>query len=207
MADAIRDCPRREEIAGLILAGGGGRRFGGVDKGHLELDGRPLVVHVLDRLAPQVAAVMISANEHAPAYRYLDLPVVGDRLGAGPLAGLHAGLVASPLPWLVLGPCDGPFLPRDLVARLAGAWPGPEVVAVVPHDGRRLQPLFGLYHRDLRPALEDYLASGNRRVDEFVSGRPHRVVDLSDAADGFLNLNRPEDMVVWNEQVFKQRDI
>ena len=91
----------RAGITGIVLAGGQGRRMGNVDKGFVELDGRPLVAHVIERLAPQVTTLVINANRNAERYAVFGYPVVADAIGgfAGPLAGLHAGLTAATTPF------------------------------------------------------------------------------------------------------------
>ena len=111
----------REDVTGIVLAGGMGRRMGGVDKGLVPLAGRPLVAHVLERLAPQAGAIIVNANQNRDRYAAYGHPVVADEVGgfAGPLAGLHAGMTAATTPYVVTVPCDSPFLPGDLVARLA----------------------------------------------------------------------------------------
>ena len=107
-------------VTGLILAGGQGRRMGGVDKGLQNFRGKRLVDHVYERLAPQVGGIVINANQNHDAYKTFGVRVVSDAIGnfAGPLAGLQAGLSVSRRPYLVSVPCDTPFLPEDLVARL-----------------------------------------------------------------------------------------
>ena len=109
-------------VSGIVLAGGLGRRMGGVDKGLQPLRGKAMVEHVLARLAPQVDDIVINANQNLERYAAFGHRVVSDRVGgfAGPLAGLHAGLEAIAHPLAVTVPCDSPFLPADLVARLRG---------------------------------------------------------------------------------------
>ena len=104
-------------ITGVVLAGGQGRRMGGVDKGLQLLNGRPMIAHVIARLAPQVGDIVINANQNREAYAAFGHPVVPDAIEgyAGPLAGLHAGLQAATQPLVVTAPCDSPFLPEDLV--------------------------------------------------------------------------------------------
>src|SRR5687767_8689050 len=106
-------------VSGIVLAGGQGRRMGGVDKGLKALRGKPMVEWVLARLAPQVDEVVINANQNLEIYRKLGYPVVTDEISgfAGPLAGLHAGLKAAKHDLVVTVPCDSPFLPEDLVSR------------------------------------------------------------------------------------------
>src|SRR5919197_5324771 len=107
-------------VSGIVLAGGLGRRMGGVDKGLQLLHGRPMIAHVLARLAPQVDEIVINANQNLERYAAFGHRVVSDRISgfAGPLAGLHAGLEAISQPLALTVPCDSPFLPSDLVARL-----------------------------------------------------------------------------------------
>lgn len=107
-------------ITGLVLAGGLGRRMGGIDKGLQEFRGEPMVAQVIRRFAPQVDALIVNANQNIERYAAFGHPVVPDVITgyAGPLAGLHAGLNACRTPLLVTSPCDSPFLPLDLVARL-----------------------------------------------------------------------------------------
>ena len=101
------------------MAGGQGRRMGGVDKGLRELRGKPMAAWVLERFAPQVDEVLINANQNLDIYAKLGHRVIADQFGgyAGPLAGLHCGLSAASHPLVTTAPCDSPFLPMDLVTR------------------------------------------------------------------------------------------
>jgi len=179
-------------ITGLILAGGRGSRMGGVDKGLQLLDDRPLVAHVIERLRPQVGALMCSANRHLDEYASFGLPVLPDaedRLNGpflGPLAGLLAGLCAAQTEWLVCAPCDAPRLPTNLVARLVAALDDRTRVVLPRGSDGRLQPLFALLHTSLRDSLSAALTQGQRRVADWMLTQPHRIVDFQDA---FMNLN------------------
>lgn len=187
--------PDRANITGLLLAGGMGRRMGGVDKGLLEFGGRPLAAWVLDRLAPQVGEVLVNANRSLADWQAFGHPVIGDRITgyAGPLAGLHAGLAACRTAWLVTAPCDSPLLPADFVARLAqAAQESGAELAVASADGR-WQPVFALLRRELRAPLEDFLNAGERKIDRWFGGRRHVVVEFDDPA-AFANINTPEEL-------------
>ena len=107
-------------VTGIVLAGGQGRRMGGVDKGLQLLHGKPMVAPCIARLAPQVDEILINANQNLEAYARFGHRVVPDAIGgfAGPLAGLHAGLGAASHPLVLTVPCDSPFLPPDLFSRL-----------------------------------------------------------------------------------------
>lgn len=111
------------QITGLLLAGGEGRRMGGLDKGLQLLHGEPLASHVMRRLTPQVGILLISANRHLDQYEQLGCRVIADEMSGfhGPLAGIHAGLQHCDTPWMLTAPCDSPFLPQDLAQRLADA--------------------------------------------------------------------------------------
>ena len=146
---------RATNVLGCILAGGAGRRLGGRDKGLIELDGRPLVEHCRDRLAPQVDAMLVSANRHQAWYRRFVPRVVGDDDNAdgdamaGPLAGMLAAMRAAPQAMIVCVPCDSPFFPRDLVQRLRAALGTDSRTIAVARTPARLQPVFALF----RPGL------------------------------------------------------
>lgn len=186
-------------ITGLILAGGEGRRMAGADKGLLPYAGRPLVEHVLERLRPQVADVMISANRNLDTYRAYGHPVLVDVAEdhpgqfAGPLAGLHAGLRACTTPWLVCVPCDSPHLPDDLVARLYEAATAQAAALAVAATAAGMQPTFMLCRRDLLPALEAWLAAGERRVGGWCRAQHAVEVQFADAA-AFGNFNDPDSL-------------
>ncbi len=184
-----------ERVTGLILAGGEGRRMGGADKGLVDFCGRPLVAHAIERLAPQVGAMLISANRNLDAYRRFGYPVVTDAGNerCGPLAGIAAGLAVCATDWLVCVPCDCPALPNDLVERLlAGAEERKARMAVAAADGR-MQPTFHLVRRECLPALHAFLAAGERRVGHWC--RQQGAIELAfPDAQAFENLNNPADL-------------
>jgi molybdenum cofactor guanylyltransferase len=184
------------DITGLVLAGGQGRRMGMVDKGLVELDGKPLVAHVLARLAPQVGALIVNANRNAGRYAALGYPVVGDAIGgfAGPLAGLHAGLSAAATPFIATTPCDSPFLPADLVARLAGAFGQGALDIAVARTFEQPHPVFALVRRDVLSHLARFLEQGGRKIDAWYASLRLAEVAFDDEADAFRNINTPEEL-------------
>lgn len=182
-------------ITGLILAGGEARRMGGADKGLLKLtDDRPLIEHVLSRMRPQVENVLISANRNRKHYLRYAGAVVSDQKQKqwGPLAGM-ASAMRSPLrDYVLVCPCDAPQLPLDLCERLCQDWIVGATECALAHDGKRLQPLFCLLSSTLGPKIDAYLDAGHRRVDQFMLGLDHQVVDFSDQSPAFLNINSRE---------------
>ena len=179
------------EICGLVLAGGQGRRMGGVDKGLQPLQGRSLIQHVLDRLRPQVDGVLINANQNLKRYAEFGCPVVPDRVGgfAGPLAGLDAGLYATDAPLIVTVPCDSPFLPHDLVTRLATARSAIDADVAVARTGSQPHPVFALVCTRVRAHLADFLARGERKIDLWYASLSVIEVAFDDEADAFANIN------------------
>lgn len=191
----------REQIAGVILAGGQGRRMGGVDKGLQELQGRPMVQWVLERLAPQVDGVLINANQNLERYAGFGCAVLPDRIPdfAGPLAGLHAALMQTDRPLLVTVPCDSPFLPVDLVARLHAALLADRAELAVARVGDRVHRAFCLARRELLPQLDAFLASGGRKVGLWHSSLNLVEVAFDDQAAAFSNINTLEDLQLHRE--------
>ncbi|MBM4228212.1 MAG: molybdenum cofactor guanylyltransferase [Gammaproteobacteria bacterium] len=184
---------RTQNITGLVLAGGQGQRMGGQDKGLLNVGGRPLVAHVLARLSPQVADIIISANRHHACYAGFGPRVVSDVIPdyPGPLAGILAGLKEATTPWVLVVPCDSPFLPADLAERLLAASDDPACIRMVgTPDGD--QPVFALIPRSLAGALEAFLAAGERRTLAWY--RQHGLCRVKYQEDHpFMNVNTPED--------------
>lgn len=183
-----------ERVTGVVLAGGLGRRMGGVDKGLQLLHGRPMVAAVLERLAPQVDEILINANQNPAEYGRFGHRVVPDAVGgfAGPLAGLHAGLTAAKHPLLLTVPCDSPFLPADLLSRLRAALGANELA--VAKTGDQPHPVFALVRASVRANLEAYLAGGGRKIDAWYAALKVIEVPFDDEADAFRNINTREEL-------------
>lgn len=189
----------REDITGLVLAGGRGSRMGGVDKGLQDHRGTPLALHALRRLQPQVGTAMLSANRNLPDYEAMGVPVWSDSIEgyAGPLAGLLTGLEHARTDWLVTVPCDTPDFPPDLVDRLAEAATaqGAEIaMAATREDGElRAQPVFCLLRTGLAPSLLAFLQAGERKFGKWTA--QHRMVQVAfDDAAAFFNANTSDEL-------------
>lgn len=188
---------RGAPIGGLVLAGGRGRRMGERDKAFLPLGGMPLIERATARLAPQVGALAISSNRGPDAFAALGVPVLPDGAGAGPLAGLLAGLAwarGAGLAALQTVAVDTPYFPLDLVARLAGA--AARGVAVA-RSGGRIHPVFALVPVGLAGELDRHLRSGaSLRVGDWLAAQGPAIVDFEerDGCDPFFNINTPEDL-------------
>lgn len=179
----------------MVLAGGRATRMGGMDKGLVELGGRPMIAHVLAALAPQVERVLINANRNHERYAAFGWPVVADDDAGflGPLAGLAAGMRAADTPLVLTAPCDCPLLAPDLVTRLYSALEQGHADIAVPFDGERLQPVFALVKRDLADSLAAYLGGGDRKIDRWFAQHRLAQVDFSDRPENFVNVNDPDE--------------
>jgi len=182
-------------ITGLILAGGLARRMGGGDKGLRPFRGKPMVAHAILRLARQVDCLIINANQNPDAYGQFGYPVIADAISgfAGPLAGLHAGLLAAQTPLLVTAPCDSPFLPLDLVSRLSSALAEESADLAVAKTGDQPHPVFSLVRREVLGSLSDFLESGGRKIDRWYAALKVVEVPFPDEA-AFANINTPEEL-------------
>jgi molybdopterin-guanine dinucleotide biosynthesis protein A len=191
-----RTPPERDGITGVILAGGMGRRLGGQDKGLIEIDGRPLIAHVIDALRPQVSTLFISANRNLDRYRSFGHRVMKDAVAAhcGPLGGIATAMQCVTTPFLLTVPCDAPLVPADLCCRLSQTLHSQAADVSMVYDGHRIQPLFALLRRELLMHLIAYLDQGERKVSAWFNQHDFALADLSDQALSFLNLNTPEDV-------------
>jgi molybdopterin-guanine dinucleotide biosynthesis protein A len=195
------------EIAGVLLAGGRSSRMGGGDKGLLELAGRPMLAHVIDRLKPQVGPMVLNANGDPARFARFGLPVVPDTVGgfAGPLAGVLAGMrwAAAAAPRasaIVTVSTDAPFLPRDLVARLAAAVTDRPTAVALASSGGELHPVIGLWPVALADDLEAALNAGLRKVLHWTDRHGTVPVEFpfleigGRIVDPFFNANTPAEL-------------
>ncbi|MEJ5989176.1 molybdenum cofactor guanylyltransferase MobA [Ramlibacter sp. PS3R-8] len=189
----------KNDVTGVILAGGRGSRMGGADKGLQTFRGMPMAMYTLMRLGPQVGEVMINANRNLSAYESFGIPVWPDSLSdyAGPLAGFLTGLEHCETEYMVTVPCDTPLFPQDLVARLGEALErdGAEIAmaSAREEDGQlRAQPVFSLMRRELMESLVRFTHEGGRKIDAWTA--QHRTVLVpfdgpGDDASAFFNAN------------------
>ena len=190
---------QQQSITGLILAGGRSSRMAlsGVarDKALIAFKGRRLIDHVYEKLAPQVGGVMINANQNHEQFKSFKVRVVSDAIGdyAGPLAGLHAGLFASKRPFLITVPCDSPFFPDDLVARMFDALESTGSAVAIAMSGDQPHPVFALVRRAVLLHLSDFLKQGGRKIDAWYDTLTTVQVDFNDDAL-FGNINTPQEL-------------
>jgi molybdopterin-guanine dinucleotide biosynthesis protein A len=181
------------KIGAVILAGGLARRMGGVDKGLVEVAGKPMVKYALDILTPLVHSVVINANRSIEEYQQFGVPVVSDTLTGhqGPLAGLSAGINALQCDYVVMCPCDSPFLQSELIQALIKGCIDNDIA--VPHDGDRLQPVFCVVQRRVEVSLNTFLDAGERKIDRWFSDHTLYTLDAKAYSQSFRNINTEEE--------------
>lgn len=197
----------KRDVAGIILAGGQSRRMGGGDKSLLPLGSGCVLDQVVSRFGPQIGSLALSANGDPSRFSRFGLPVLADMVTgfAGPLAGILTGLewaaANTACGAIVTAAGDTPFLPRDLVERLAvAADQRPGSIAVACSAGKR-HPTFALWPTDCRDALRRFLVDeDNRRVSAFIDRYSFVEVEFpvlqsaGQPIDPFFNINEPDDL-------------
>jgi molybdopterin-guanine dinucleotide biosynthesis protein A len=178
-------------ISGVVLAGGLGRRMGGVDKGLLPFRGRTLVECVIERMEPQVAEILVNANQNAERYAAFGYRVITDLVPdyAGPLAGLHSALSEASHELVLTAPCDSPFIPSDLAARMQAGLREAAADVAVAWTGNQPHPVFCLARRALLPHLARFLDAGGRKIDAWYADLKVARVAFDDQPDAFANFN------------------
>lgn len=170
--------------------------MGGRDKGLLALNGRAMIEHVLGALVPQAGALLINANRSIEEYARFGYPVIRDELEGfnGPLAGVASCMGVVKTPFMVTAPCDSPFVPGDLVTRLAEPFRQHGTEIAVAHNGERMQPVFAMLRTSLLDSLLAFLGEGERKIDRWFGRHDTVTVDFSDQPAAFLNVNSPDEL-------------
>ncbi|HIO93141.1 MAG TPA: molybdenum cofactor guanylyltransferase [Leucothrix mucor] len=187
------------DVTALILAGGQGSRLGGQDKGLVQFQQKPLIEHVLERIQPQLSSIIINANRNMLLYGDYGYPVISDQFEGyqGPLAGIESGLEAVATDYLLTLPCDGPFLPADLLERMLSIKNNSQAALTVAHDGLRMQSAYALIPVAALADLREYLHAGNRKLGRWLQAQGLALVDFSDQSKAFANINTESQKSKW----------
>jgi molybdopterin-guanine dinucleotide biosynthesis protein A len=195
------------EVTGVLLAGGRSARMGGSEKALIEIAGKPMLAHVIARFAPQVSRLVLNANGDPARFAQLRLPVIADTVEgyAGPLAGLHAGLLwalrETPRTRFVASvPADTPYLPGDLVARLLAELRERSACCAIASSSGRRHPVVGVWDVALIDRVTGALQQNVRAMHQFAETQKAAVVDFAFievagvTVDPFFNVNTPADV-------------
>ena len=183
-------------ISAIILAGGRATRMGGVDKGLVTLQNKPLIQHVVERLKPQVDEIFINANREIETYLKFGYRVLQDETDEflGPLAGFNMGLQHAKYEYVLTVPCDSPLLPLDLTKRLLHSMTEALADIAVASSDENAHPVFCLMKKSVLPSLIEFLEAGERKVSAWQKSLNYIEVDFSDNSDAFINLNTFDDL-------------
>ena len=184
----------REPTTAIILCGGRANRLGGVRKALLDVAGRPLIGHVIERLRGQVDGIVLACGESTAPYERFHADgalCIPDRdSGQGPLGGIVSALAVAQTPWVLTTPADTPFIPLDLVARLAPACH--RTGAAVVQAGERRQNLALLLNRERAASLAAFYEAGSRAAHRWLDA--NAVAEVVFPAEDFANINSAEDL-------------
>lgn len=206
---------KTEAVAGVLLAGGLARRMGGGDKGLQLLGGQPILARIVERVRPQVGALILNANGDPDRFAAYGLPVVPDVVEgfAGPLAGVLTGMEwaranVTGATWLASVATDAPFVPRNLVARLRDAAEQETRPLACAVSGGRTHPVMALWSLDLADELRRALiGEGMRKIDAWTARYGVTTVAFDDdAMDPFFNVNTPDDLAEAERLIASGRD-
>ncbi len=183
-------------VSAIILAGGQANRMGGAGKGLVRLQNKPLVQHVIERLAPQVDEVLINANLQIEQYTAFDLPILQDEHThfIGPLAGFVLGLKNGEHDYILTVPCDSPLLPDDLVERLINTLTDKSADIAVAKSAGHTHPVFCLMRKSVLPSLLSYIDQGERKVSAWQKSLQYIEVEFNEVSEAFVNLNTFEEL-------------
>jgi len=188
---------KKNEITGVILAGGKARRMGGTDKGLVIFRGKPLIEYVIKAFEPQVGNLLINANRNHEKYKKYGFDIVSDELEGycGPLAGMLSALNKIDTPYLATTPCDTPFISKNIVENLCLSILSERAEISVAHNGNRLQPVFCVIKKTLATSINNYLQKGGRKIDHWFKQHSVAIVDLSSEEKCFENFNSKEEIL------------
>jgi len=185
-----------EDITVVILAGGKGRRMGGQDKGLVNYKNSSLVKHVIDAISQQSDKIIINANRNLDEYSAFGYPVVEDTLHdfQGPLAGFLAAMSNVSTDYILTMPCDGPVIIDDYVNKMKQGLNESTAVLAIASDGTRMQPVYALIPLKLADSLQQFLLTGERKIDLWYQQQDFTLVEFEAESEFFTNINTPQDL-------------
>jgi len=179
------------KVTGVILAGGLARRMNNQDKGLINYKGRPMVSYAIAALTSVVDQLLINANRNREEYQAFGLSVIADQTDSfdGPLAGVLTAMIYTDADILVIMPCDSPLIKAEHLQKLLAKRAENNADVAVAFDGERLHPVFLAIKTSLETNLQDYLASGQRKIDRWLEQQKMTKVDFSKEPGIFANIN------------------
>jgi len=185
-----------EDITVVILAGGKGRRMGGQDKGLVNYKNFSLIQHVIDAISLQTSQIVINANRNVAEYAAFGYPVIEDTLTdfQGPLAGFLAAMSSVMTDYILTLPCDGPVITENYVTKMLQGLNQTKADLAIAYDGSRMQPVYALIPVNLKNSLNQFLDSGERKIDLWYQQHDFTLVEFAADSEFFTNINTPQDL-------------
>jgi len=179
------------KVTGVILAGGLARRMNNQDKGLINYKGHPMISYAIAALASVAGQTLINANRNSEQYQAFGLPVVADQTGSfdGPLAGVLTAMIHTDADVLVVMPCDSPLIKGAHLQKLLATRAEHDADVAVAFDGERLHPVFLAIKTALKASLQNYLGSGEHKVDRWLEQQKMVTADFSGEPEIFININ------------------
>ena len=161
------------------------------DKGLIHYKGHPLVSYAIAALTSVADQTLINANRNQEQYQQFGLPVVADQTGSfdGPLAGVLTAMIHADTDILLVMPCDSPLIKAEHLQKLLATRAENEADVAVAYDGERLHPVFLAIKTALKTSLQDYLTSGQRKIDRWLEQQKMVTADFSNEPEIFININ------------------
>lgn len=195
-------------VGAVLLAGGLARRMQGQDKGLMLLNCKPMASYALNVLLDRIPQCVINANRNQDAYAKLcnaSVQVIPDTRGGhlGPLAGLSAAIEHLQTSYVLMCPCDSPFLQVELIDELVQQCQANDADIAAAHDGERLQPVFSIVNTRVKDSLDAFLDSGERKIDRWFLAHKLVEVDARNFSASFRNINTEEELHAAEQELLK----
>ncbi len=199
---------KHDSVGAVLLAGGLARRMQGQDKGLMLLNGKPMASYALSVLLNRVSQCVINANRNVDSYAKLSVDgvqVIPDTRSGhlGPLAGLSAAIESLQTSYVLMCPCDSPFLQAGLIDALVEQCKATDADVAVAHDGERLQPVFSIVNTRVKDSLDAFLDSGERKIDRWFLDQKMVEVDARHFSNSFRNINTEEELQAAEQEMLK----
>jgi molybdopterin-guanine dinucleotide biosynthesis protein A len=178
-------------VTGVILAGGLARRMNHQDKGLINYKGRPMVSYAIAAVTAVADQSIINANRNKAQYKAFGLPVITDQTDTfdGPLAGILTAMIHTDADILVVVPCDSPLIKAEHLQKLLATRAEHDADVAVAFDGNRLHPVLLAIKTSLKNSLQNYLASGQRKIGHWLEQQKMVKTDFSNEPGIFANIN------------------
>ena len=181
----------QKTVTGVILSGGLARRMNNQDKGLINYKGRPMVSYAIAALTAIADQSLINANRNKEQYEAFGLPVIADQTDSfdGPLAGILTAMIHANTDVLLVMPCDSPLIKAEHLQKLLATRAENDADVAVAFDGERLHPVFLAIKTSLKNSLQNYLTSGQRKLDRWLEQQKMVKADFSNEPEIFININ------------------